>query len=159
VITEALLPLLARSEDARVINQSSILGSLHAAQNRWHEFEDQMTVGYSTSKAALGMLTLIQAKRLASQGILVAASHPGWVKTDLGGEDAPMELHEGAHTVVHLGTMAREQFPRSHMDHRGGRGPWEVGGGMGRRWEWSDQAIGVVMHHAPVAIFPPEDRG
>ncbi|MCX5951185.1 MAG: SDR family NAD(P)-dependent oxidoreductase [Cyanobacteria bacterium] len=123
-ITQALLPLLARSEDARVINQSSILGSMDAAHNRWHEFEDQMTVGYSTSKAALGMLTLIQAKRLASQGILVAASHPGWVKTDLGGEDAPMELQEGAHTVVHLVTMAREHFPHSHMHHRGERVPW-----------------------------------
>ncbi len=123
-ITEALLPLLARSEDARVINQSSILGSMQAAHNRWHEFEAQMTVGYSTSKAALGMLTLIQAKRLASQGILVAAAHPGWVKTELGGDDAPMEIEEGAHTVVQMVTAPREHFPHGQMHHRGEQVAW-----------------------------------
>ena len=95
-ITAALVPLLSRSDDARVINQSSMLGSLGTAENSWEHVAGFMTVGYSTSKAGLNMLTLIQSKTLAAQGIAVAAAHPGWVKTDLGSQAAPMEVAEGA---------------------------------------------------------------
>jgi NAD(P)-dependent dehydrogenase (short-subunit alcohol dehydrogenase family) len=123
-ITEALVPLLSRSDDARVINQSSMLGSIGTAENAWEHVERFMTVGYSTSKAALNMLTVMQSKRLASEGIAVAAAHPGWVKTDLGTDEAPMEVEEGAGTVVELVTMAREQFPHGQLWHKGERIPW-----------------------------------
>ena len=83
-----------------------------------------MSVGYSTSKAALNMLSLIQSKTLASKGIAVAAAHPGWVKTDLGSQAAPLEVDEGARTVVDLVTMAREQFPHGRLCHKGERMPW-----------------------------------
>ncbi|USN55061.1 MAG: SDR family NAD(P)-dependent oxidoreductase [Candidatus Peribacteria bacterium] len=75
-ITEALIPLLSRSEDARVINQSSLLGSIGTAEHAWDQVSYFMTVGYSTSKAGLNMLTQIQSKTLMDKGILVAASHP-----------------------------------------------------------------------------------
>jgi NAD(P)-dependent dehydrogenase (short-subunit alcohol dehydrogenase family) len=123
-ITEALVPLLSRSDDARVINQSSMLGSLGAAESMWDQVAGFMTVGYSTSKAGLDMLTLIQSKTLASKGIAVAAAHPGWVKTDLGSQAAPMEVDEGARTVVELVTIAREQFPHGQLRHKGERMPW-----------------------------------
>ena len=123
-ITEALVPLLARSDDARVINQSSMLGSLGAAESLWEQIGGFMTVGYSTSKAGLDMLTLIQSKTLASKGIAVAAAHPGWVKTDLGSQAAPMEVDEGASTVVELVTIAREQFPHGQLRHKDERMPW-----------------------------------
>jgi len=123
-ITEALVPLLSRSDDARVINQSSMLGSMQVAEDSWDQVARFMTVGYSTSKAGLDMLTLIQSKTLASKGIAVAAAHPGWVKTDLGSQAAPMEVDEGAGTVVELVTMAREQFPNGQLCHRGQRIPW-----------------------------------
>ena len=123
-ITAALVPLLARSADARVINQSSQLGSLSAAENMWEHVGGFMAVGYSTSKAGLNMLTLIQSKTLADQGIAVAAAHPGWVKTDLGSQAAPMEVEEGASTVVELATIAREQFPHGQLIHQGKRLPW-----------------------------------
>ena len=83
-----------------------------------------MAVGYSTSKAGLNMLTLIQSKTLAAQGIAVAAAHPGWVKTDLGSQAAPMEVEEGARTVVDLATIPREQFPHGQLIHQGQRLPW-----------------------------------
>lgn len=123
-ITEALVPLLSKSEDARVINQSSMLGSMTLAETMWSQVGGFMTVGYSASKAGLDMLTLIQSKTLASKGILAAAAHPGWVKTDLGSDAAPMEVEEGASTVVGLVTMAREQFPHGHLVHKGQRMPW-----------------------------------
>ena len=123
-ITAALVPLLARSDDARVINQSSMLGSLGTAENMWEHVGGFMSAGYSTSKAGLNMLTLIQSKTLADKGIAVAAAHPGWVKTDLGSQAAPMEVPEGARTVVELATMARKQFPHGQLVHQGQRMPW-----------------------------------
>lgn len=123
-ITEALVPLLSRSDDARVINQSSMLGSIGTAEKMWEQVEGFMAVGYSTSKAGLNMLTLIQSKTLSGKGIAVAAAHPGWVKTDLGGEAAPMEVDEGARTVVELVTVARGHFPHGQLRHRGERLPW-----------------------------------
>jgi NAD(P)-dependent dehydrogenase (short-subunit alcohol dehydrogenase family) len=123
-ITEALVPLLSRSDDARVINQSSMLGSMGVAESMWEQMEGFMKVGYSTSKAGLNMLTLIQSKTLAVNGIAVAAAHPGWVKTDLGGQAAPMDVEEGAQTVVGLVTIPREQFPHGHLIHKGERMVW-----------------------------------
>lgn len=123
-ITESLVPLLARSEDARVINQSSMLGSIGNAENNWSHVAGFMSVGYATSKAGLNMLTLIQSKSLESKGIAVAAAHPGWVKTDLGTQAAPMEVDEGASTVVELATVARDQFPHGQLVHKGKRMPW-----------------------------------
>lgn len=123
-ITEALVPLLSRSEDARVINQSSMLGSIGNAENAWDQVSTFMAVGYSTSKAGLNMLTVMQSKTLASKGIAVAAAHPGWVKTDLGTQAAPMEVDQGASTVVNLVTIARDQFPHGQLLHKGKRMPW-----------------------------------
>ena len=123
-ITQALVPLLSRSDDARVINQSSMLGSIGTAEKSWDQVATFMAAGYSTSKAGLNMLTVIQSKTLASKGIAVAAAHPGWVKTDLGTQAAPMEVDEGASTVVDLVTIAREQFPHGQLQHKGKRLPW-----------------------------------
>lgn len=123
-ITEALVPLLSRSDDARVINQSSMLGSLGTAENMWEQVAGFMAVGYSTSKAGLNMLTLIQSKTLKSKKIAVAAAHPGWVKTDLGTQAAPMEVDEGASTVVDLVTVVRNKFPHGQLVHKGERIPW-----------------------------------
>ena len=123
-ITEALVPMLSRSDDARVINHSSMLGSIGTAESMWKQVGGFMAVGYSTSKAGLNMLTLIQSKTLASKGIAVAAAHPGWVKTDLGTQAAPLEVDEGASTVVDLVTMAREKFPNGQLWHKGARMPW-----------------------------------
>ncbi len=123
-ITEALVPLLSLSSDARVINHSSQLGSIDAAENKWQYISAFMTVGYATSKAGLNMLTQIQSKSLEAKGIAVAAAHPGWVKTDLGSDAAPMEVAEGASTAVSLVTIAREQFPHGQLVHKGVRIPW-----------------------------------
>jgi NAD(P)-dependent dehydrogenase (short-subunit alcohol dehydrogenase family) len=123
-ITEALLPLLSVSSDARIINHSSQLGSIDAAENMWQYISGFMTVGYATSKAGLNMLTQIQSKTLEGKGIAVAAAHPGWVKTDLGTDAAPLEVEEGAGTVVSLVTMARDQFPHGQLVHKGTRIAW-----------------------------------
>ena len=123
-VTEALVPLLSKSDDARVVNQSSMLGSLGSGESMWDQIGCFMTVGYSTSKAGLDMLTLIQSKTLAGKGIVVAAAHPGWAKTDLGTQAAPMEVDEGAQTAVELVTIARDRFPNGQLVHKGERVAW-----------------------------------
>ena len=123
-ITEALGPLLSLSTDARVMNQSSMLGSIDTAEKMWKDVSKFMSVGYATSKTGLNMLTQIQSKTLAEKGILVAASHPGWVKTDLGTAEAPMEVKEGASTVVSLVTVSRDEFPNGQLVHNLQRIAW-----------------------------------
>ncbi len=123
-LTDALVPLLSKSSDARVINQSSVLGSITTAENAYEQMGGFFTAGYSTSKAGLDMLTVIQSKALASKNIAVTAAHPGWVKTDLGSDAAPMEVVDGAKTVVGLVSIAREKFPHAQLQHMGERLPW-----------------------------------
>ncbi len=123
-ITEAMVPLLAKSDDARVVNHSSALGSIATAENNWDQVSNFMAVGYSTSKAALNMLTVIQSKQLADKSIAVAAAHPGWVKTDLGTDAAPTDVKDGVKTVVDMVTIARDQFPNGQLQHKGERLPW-----------------------------------
>lgn len=123
-LTDALVPLLSKSRDARVINQSSILGSIATCEGAYAQMGDFFSPGYATSKAGLNMLSMIQSKALAEKGIAVASAHPGWVKTDLGSDAAPMEVVDGARTVVDLVTRARESFPHGHFVHVGDRLPW-----------------------------------
>ena len=123
-VTDALVPLLAKSGDARVINQSSVLGSIATCQGGYEQMGGFFTAGYATSKAGLNMLSMIQSKALASKNIAVASAHPGWVKTDLGSDAAPMDVVDGAKTVVGLVTVAREKFPHGHFQHLGADLPW-----------------------------------
>ena len=123
-LTTALVPLLSKSDDARVINQSSILGSIATADKAWDQMAGFFSPGYSTSKTGLNMLTVIQSKSLADKKIAVAVAHPGWVKTDLGSSAAPMEIVDGARTVVGLVTIARAEFPHGQFQHLGAKLPW-----------------------------------
>lgn len=92
----ALLPLLRRSPQGRIINLSSGMGAL-----------DDLTGGYAAyrlSKTALNALTILLANELRSTAILVNAMCPGWVKTDMGGAGAQREVSQGADTAVWLAT-------------------------------------------------------
>jgi NAD(P)-dependent dehydrogenase (short-subunit alcohol dehydrogenase family) len=60
---------------------------------------------YRMSKTALNALTRIVAAESRHANILVNAASPGWVKTDMGGLDAPLSAAEGADTIVWLATL------------------------------------------------------
>ncbi|WP_440872501.1 SDR family NAD(P)-dependent oxidoreductase [Vibrio diabolicus] len=76
-MTQAFLPLIQNSQQARIINVSSSAGAM--------KNQSGGTPAYSMSKIALNSLTLMLANQLKSSGILVNAVCPGWVATDMGG--------------------------------------------------------------------------
>jgi NAD(P)-dependent dehydrogenase (short-subunit alcohol dehydrogenase family) len=107
-VTQAFLPLLRKSPAGRIVNLSSILGSIaeHADPNS-PIFAARITA-YDTSKAAVNLYTVELALALKDTHIKVNAAHPGWVKTDLGGEGAVLEVDVGAKTSVALATLPPE---------------------------------------------------
>ena len=99
-ITQALLPLLKASPAGRIVNHSSILGSMTAVGDSNSVSPDMALPAYCSSKAALNMLTVITARTLEGANVKVNSAHPGWVKTDMGSDRAPMEIVDGAKTAV-----------------------------------------------------------
>ncbi len=120
-ITQAVLPLLRQAPAGRIVNQSSILGSLTAISQG--QGGSWATPGYTSSKAALNMLTVVLAQHLADTNIKVNAAHPGWVKTDLGGADAPLDVTEGAQTAVRLALLPADG-PTGGYFHGAEHLPW-----------------------------------
>jgi NAD(P)-dependent dehydrogenase (short-subunit alcohol dehydrogenase family) len=104
-VTQAFLPLLKKSASARIVNLTSILGSIaeHADPNSF--IYPMRWPAYDASKAAVNMYTVELAHSLKGTKIKVNAAHPGWVKTDMGGAQAPMEIVDGAKTSVALATI------------------------------------------------------
>jgi NAD(P)-dependent dehydrogenase (short-subunit alcohol dehydrogenase family) len=121
--TRTLLPLLRKSAAGRIVNLSSILGSIS-----YHATPGSPTYGstmpaYNVSKAAVNAYTVQLAYELKDTSIKVNAIHPGWVKTEMGGEGATMELQDGAKTSVALATVG-DDGPNGAYVHMGQSLPW-----------------------------------
>jgi NAD(P)-dependent dehydrogenase (short-subunit alcohol dehydrogenase family) len=97
-VTQAFLPALRKSNDARIINVSSGGGQL-SDMGTW-------SPAYCISKTALNALTVQLANALRDKRIAVNSVCPGWVRTDMGGANAPRSVAEGADTIVWLATEA-----------------------------------------------------
>jgi NAD(P)-dependent dehydrogenase (short-subunit alcohol dehydrogenase family) len=96
-VSQELLPLLRKSSSGRIINVSTVLAQpVHMDQLPGKLF------AYRVAKSALNAATAALAVELAADGVSVNAIHPGWLKTAMGGPDAPQSVAEGAEAVVHL---------------------------------------------------------
>jgi NAD(P)-dependent dehydrogenase (short-subunit alcohol dehydrogenase family) len=95
-LVQIMLPLLRKSESARIINLSSTMGQFTTMVGQ--------SGAYRISKTALNALTVILSAELSSSGIIVNSVHPGWVKTDMGGPNAMKTVEEGADTAVWVAT-------------------------------------------------------
>lgn len=122
--TQAFLPLLRKSDAGRIVNLSSILGStgFHATPDS-PVYESKSTPAYNVSKAAVNAYTVQLAHELKNTKIKVNAAHPGWVKTEMGGEGAMMEIEDGAKTSVALATIGSDG-PNGAYLHMGEPLPW-----------------------------------
>jgi NAD(P)-dependent dehydrogenase (short-subunit alcohol dehydrogenase family) len=122
-LTQALMPLLKKSDAGRIVNMSSILGSQTLQADPKSPIYDFKSLAYDASKAALNSFTIHLAHELKDTKIKVNSAHPGWVKTDMGTDAAPMELPEGAKTGVELALLG-DDGPTGGFVHLGETLPW-----------------------------------
>ncbi len=122
-LTQKLLPLIKKSVAGRIVNLSSILASqtLHSMPNSPIDFAKGFA--YNASKTALNVYTIHLAHELKDTKIKVNSAHPGWVKTELGGSNAPMEVVDSYKTSVYLATLD-EKGPSGGFFHEAEPLPW-----------------------------------
>jgi NAD(P)-dependent dehydrogenase (short-subunit alcohol dehydrogenase family) len=110
LVTQAFLPLLRKSASPRIINVSSGAGQL-TDMGTW-------APAYSISKTALNGVTGQFAAALKKDHIAVNAVCPGWVRTAMGGDEAPRSVEEGANTIVWLATSAPQSLTGQFIKDR-----------------------------------------
>lgn len=96
-MAQAFIPMMKKQSYGRIVNVSSQSGAIKNQTGN--------TPGYSLSKAALNLLTMQLANHLNGTGILVNAVCPGWVRTEMGGPNAPRSVEQGASGIVWLAEL------------------------------------------------------
>jgi NAD(P)-dependent dehydrogenase (short-subunit alcohol dehydrogenase family) len=96
-VAQAFVPGMMKRGYGRIVNVSSQAGQLSSMNS--------YAPAYSMSKAALNAFTRQLAAATKGTGVLVNSACPGWVRTDMGGRNAPRSLEEGADTIVWLATL------------------------------------------------------
>ena len=104
-VLHEFIPLMRESKAGRVVNVSSDMGSLANINNPESIVYDVMGPAYQASKVAINALTTLFAKEFKDTNFKVNSSSPGWSRTDMGGEEAPLSPAEGADTAVWLATL------------------------------------------------------
>ncbi|KFN50627.1 SDR family oxidoreductase [Arenimonas composti] len=123
LLTEALAPLLARGgwtpdEKARVLNISSEMGAMTTLAR------ELRAPSYRISKAALNMAGVLMARALNPQGIGVITVHPGWVRTDMGGDGASVPPDAAVRDLLAVATGGRALPAGEFVDAQGHPLPW-----------------------------------
>jgi NAD(P)-dependent dehydrogenase (short-subunit alcohol dehydrogenase family) len=108
-VSQAMLPLLHQSSSPRIINVSSGAGQLDGEPQSW-------APSYSISKTALNMLT--QQLTAALPQVVVNSMCPGWCRTEMGGQEAPLSADDGADTLVWLALDAPDTVRGAFIKQR-----------------------------------------
>jgi NAD(P)-dependent dehydrogenase (short-subunit alcohol dehydrogenase family) len=116
-VTQALWPLLKKTEHSKVANISSLMGSIDDCLSG-------RSYAYRTSKTGLNMITKILSVEGQDTDVSVSCYHPGWVQTDMGGERAPVQAHESVEGLI--GLIERQTIERSgrFFEYTGVELPW-----------------------------------
>jgi len=123
-VTKALLPLLQRSKHGRIVNMSSGLGSLTRQVDPASPLTAQnMLLAYSSSKAALNMMTVQFGKELKASGIKVNSANPGFTATDMNQHRGPRTVEQAAATPVRLALLT-DDGPTTGVFSDDGAEPW-----------------------------------
>ena len=115
-VTQAMLPLIQKSDAGRIVNVSSNLASLALHQDPDFQFYDVKQLAYDSSKTAVNAFTVHLAHELKDTNIKVNSAHPGWVKTDMGTDEGELTIEEGAATPVWLATLPENGATGSFFD-------------------------------------------
>jgi NAD(P)-dependent dehydrogenase (short-subunit alcohol dehydrogenase family) len=105
LLAQACVPLMKANVYGRIVNIASILGSLTDIASPDSSYAALAVPAYRLSKTALNGITVMLAKELRGTNILVNSACPGWVRTDMGGQQAPLTPEQGADTPVWLATL------------------------------------------------------
>ncbi|WP_313306881.1 SDR family oxidoreductase [Stutzerimonas balearica] len=115
-LAERLLPLVDPAQGV-VVFMSSILGSVETGPGMGMDL-------YGASKAALNHLTRTFVAGLGETRLTVLSMHPGWVKTDMGGDQAPLDVETSARGMAKQVTQAIGQGGHRYIDYQGERLAW-----------------------------------
>jgi len=94
LLTRAVLERLLATSRPRVVNVSSQVGSMVIGAGMGRD------IGYTSSKAALNMITVKLAMRLKGQGLIAICLHPGFLRTDMGGAGADLDPADAAASIM-----------------------------------------------------------
>ncbi|KAI8061732.1 4-dihydrotrisporin dehydrogenase [Gongronella butleri] len=117
-VSQAALPLLRKKSTRTIVNISSALGSIEL------NLYGGDAIAYSTTKAALNMLTKTWSSGLKDENFTIVAVEPGWSKTDLGGENAPLEVHESVTGMLNQLYKLDPLKNGTFFDYKGEKVPW-----------------------------------
>jgi NAD(P)-dependent dehydrogenase (short-subunit alcohol dehydrogenase family) len=122
-LTQALLPSIKKSDAGRIVNVSSLSGSFGVHLDETHWLYSLKPYAYSASKTVLNQFTIFLAHALRDTKIKVNSANPGWVKTSIGSDQAPLTPEEGAKTGVAL-ALLDDQGPSGTFSQFGEPLPW-----------------------------------
>lgn len=122
-VTYALLPLLKKSTAPRIVNVSSYHASLTLNCDPTSDVYDGKFGPYNDSKSALNAFTVHLAYTFRDTPLRANCVHPGWVRTDMGGNHAPMSPEEGAKSTMLMVTIPNDG-PTGTFTHLGESLPW-----------------------------------
>jgi NAD(P)-dependent dehydrogenase (short-subunit alcohol dehydrogenase family) len=123
-VTKAFLPLLKKSARGRIVNVSSGLGSLTRQSNPASTLAARnILLAYSSSKAALNMMTIQFANELKSAGIKVNSANPGYTATDMNQNTGPRTVQQAATEPVRLALLP-DDGPTAGVFSDEGPQPW-----------------------------------
>lgn len=105
LLSQACVPLMKKNAYGRIVNMSSTLGSLTDIAKSDSPYTQVHSPAYRLSKTLLNGITVLLAKELRGTNVLVNAACPGWVRTRMGGEQAPLTPEQAADTPVWLATL------------------------------------------------------
>ena len=105
LLSQGCVQIMSKHQYGRIVNISSTLGALTDIVNPESDYTEMKSPAYRLSKTLLNGITALLAKELRERNILVNSVCPGWVRTDLGGPQAPVSPEQAAETPVWLATL------------------------------------------------------
>jgi NAD(P)-dependent dehydrogenase (short-subunit alcohol dehydrogenase family) len=115
IVMDSFIPLLRKSQDSRIVNLSSRVGSISNAARSEYPITDQ--IGYNVSKTALNRLTIDYTKLYRDISFYCVC--PGYCKTNLNGYDGFKDPLDGGFVVQELvqAKKGKYGFGFYHFDH------------------------------------------